>query len=89
LSQAGGLIVDTNVGGESVKAFHSDLFDRDTLTQAMRNARAWVIARTALDRVLLSYYGGRIARWVRRAPALPLDPACQGDKLVCIAVRPA
>jgi SAM-dependent methyltransferase len=52
-------------------------------------ARARGLARSALDRFLLPYYVHRVARRVRRSPALPLDPNCQGDNLVCIAVRPA
>jgi SAM-dependent methyltransferase len=52
-------------------------------------ARARALIRSALDGLLLSYYVGRSARQVRRSSPLPLDPNCQGDNLVCIAVRPA
>jgi 2-polyprenyl-3-methyl-5-hydroxy-6-metoxy-1,4-benzoquinol methylase len=52
-------------------------------------ARARSVLRGALDRMLLSYHVWRVARQVRRAAPLPLDPNCQGDNLVCIAVRPA
>ena len=50
-------------------------------------ARVRSVVRGALDRALLFAYVRRVARRVRRSPALPLDPKCQGDNLVCIAVR--
>jgi SAM-dependent methyltransferase len=51
-------------------------------------ARARGLVRGALDRLLLPCYVHRVARRVRRTAALPLDPNCQGDNLVCIALRP-
>jgi 2-polyprenyl-3-methyl-5-hydroxy-6-metoxy-1,4-benzoquinol methylase len=45
--------------------------------------------RRGLDRGLLRYYLRRAERQVRSSPPLPLDRGCQGDNLVCIAVRRA
>jgi 2-polyprenyl-3-methyl-5-hydroxy-6-metoxy-1,4-benzoquinol methylase len=61
---------------------------------APRRRPAWVtrtrsLLRSAVDRFLLPYHLWGVARQVRQATPLPLDPNCQGDNLVCIAVRPA
>ncbi len=75
---------------------YSDMVPEQSVIAAAVPARpraAWIartrgLLRRALDRLLLHYYVHRVARRVRRSPALPLDPNCQGDNLVCIAVRP-
>jgi 2-polyprenyl-3-methyl-5-hydroxy-6-metoxy-1,4-benzoquinol methylase len=43
--------------------------------------------RRRLDRVLLPRYLHRAIEAVREGQAVPLDPRCRGDNLVCLAVR--
>lgn len=50
---------------------------------ALDNAR--VAIRRGVDRTLLGHYLRRAVRRVKTSSALPLDPECGGDNLVCIA----
>ncbi len=52
---------------------------------AIRSLRAAL--RRRLDRVLMPRYLQRAIMAVREGQAVPLDSRCQGDNLVCIAVR--